>query len=121
MSGGTGIENDGRGGTEKGRKLGRAAKGGRGGRNGRGRAEEGFTTSNNIRRKLQVSVFLQNEDVVFSILRPCFARLFNCKQNHNPNQPNPVELNPPNSNRYIDHYWCYNYIIGPVAASEVSP
>ena len=25
----------------------------------------------------------QHEDVVFSILRPCFAKLFNCKLNHN--------------------------------------
>ena len=33
----------------------------------------------------------------FWVLRPSFPKLYNCGQNHNPNQPNPMELNKPNS------------------------
>ena len=36
-----------------------------------------------------------------SILRPSFAKSNIWKQNHNPNQPNPFEFNPPNSNKKL--------------------
>ena len=62
MTGGTGMENGGGAGRERGRKLGRSEKGGMGGGKKRGRAEEGFTTANNIRRQLQVLLCPPNEE-----------------------------------------------------------
>ena len=52
---------------ERGRKLGRAEKGGKGGGKKRGRVEEGFTSDKNIQRKLQVLLCPQNDDFVSSI------------------------------------------------------
>ena len=63
------MVNAGGGGRERGRKLGRAEKGGKGGGKKRGRVEEEFTSDKNIQRKLQVLLCPQNEDVVSSIFK----------------------------------------------------
>ena len=53
------------------------------------------------------------------LLRPSCAKSIICKQNHNPNQPNPVEFYRPTSKKYYLENWPFDHIIAPSCAKLI--